>query len=219
MSLFQTICFLYFFSCFGKLATIFLLKIFVWVDKMGGTRFWRGMQQKNWTLFYFRGGVHSPACPPTMSTEQTGAHRAVHVKPFIVLGRLFGRYFHKSSKIHIFLVVSESILQFVGFESVPIGLGVVCNLFQTPIPGMRRIWRPMWYLDWQERVVWHPQTSGCHEPTRFLLISNQPFKPDTGYIYHCHLILSFCDSMWLRCVTKKKELLDFQEAIPKGKGK
>ena len=57
------------FSRFGKLTTIFLLKIFAWVDKMGGTRFWRGWDTflegdatKNWTF------VHSPACPPTMST-------------------------------------------------------------------------------------------------------------------------------------------------------
>ena len=55
------------FSCFGKLTTIFLLKIFAWVDKMGGT-FLEGDATKILTLFYFRGGVHSPACPPTMGT-------------------------------------------------------------------------------------------------------------------------------------------------------
>ena len=67
----------------------------------------------------------------------------------------WGDFLDDTSTNHPKSIYSEYILGgfgihfafFTGFESVPIGLGVVSNLFQTPIPGMRRIWRPMWYLD------------------------------------------------------------------------
>ena len=145
------------FSRFGKLTTIFLLKIFAWVDKMGGTRFWRGMQQKI-GLLSIRQLVLRPC------------------QAFYCLGATFWEILPQiiQNPSTAFLVVSESILQFVGFWICSNWLGGGFPLFQTPIPGMRRIWRPMWYLDWQERVVWHPETSCLLlEPTRFRVISKK----------------------------------------------
>lgn len=87
-----------------------------------------------------------------------------------------------------------------GFESVPIGLGVVSLCFKLRSLEWGVFGDPCGTLT-DRNVLCGIQKLAAYYLNQqdFGSSPRKPFKSDTGYIYHCHLIICF---QWLRCVTK-----------------